>query len=68
MEDDEHQGIILQQDQQGNLVPQLQINKLMAEDTEELIRNYHNNPAHSHPGITKTTDLIQQVGNNIINL
>ena len=41
MEDDEHQGTILQQDQQGNLVPQPQINKLTAEDTEELIRNYH---------------------------
>ena len=49
-------------------MPQLQINKLTAEDTEELIRNYHDNPAHSHPGITKTTDLIQQAGNNIINL
>ena len=49
-------------------MPQLQINKLMAEDTEELIRNYHDNPAHGHPGITKTTDLIQQAGNNIINL
>ena len=68
MEDDEHQETILQQDQQENLVPQLQINKLTAEDTEELIRNYYDNPAHSHPGITKTTDLIQQVGKNIINL
>ena len=68
MEDDEHQGTILQQDQQGNLVPQPQINKLTAEDTEELIRNYHDNPAHGHPGITKTTDLIQRAGNNVINL
>ena len=68
MEDDERQGMILQQDQQGNLVPQPQINKLTAEDTEELIRNYHDNPAHGHPGITKTTDLIQQAGNNVINL
>ena len=68
IEDDEHQGIILQQDQQGNLVPQPQINKLTAEDTEELTRNYHDNPAHSHPGISKTTDLIQQAGNNVINL
>ena len=68
MEDDEHQGMILQQDQQGNLVPQPQINKLTAEDTEELIRNYHNNLAHGHPGISKTTDLIQQAENNVINL
>ena len=68
MEDDERQGTILQQDQQGNLVPQPQINKLTAEDTEELIRNYHDNPAHGHPGITKTTDLIQRAGNNVINL
>ena len=68
MEEDEHQGTILQQDQQGNLVPQPQINKLTAEDTEELIRNYHNNPAHGHPGISKTTDLIQHTGNNVINL
>ena len=68
MEDDERQGTILQQDQQGNLVPQPQINKLTAEDTEELIRNYHDNPAHGHPGISKTTDLIQQAGNNVINL
>ena len=49
-------------------MPQPQINKLMAEDTEELIRNYHNNPAYSHPGISKTTDLIQQAGNIVINL
>ena len=49
-------------------MPQPQINKLMAEDTEELIRNYHDNPAHGHPGISKTTDLIQQAGNNVINL
>ena len=68
MEDDEHQGMILQQDQQGNLVPQPQINKLTAEDTEELIRNYYDNPVHGHPGISKTTDLIQQAGNNVINL
>ena len=68
MEDDEHQETILQQDQHRNLVPQPQINKLTAEDTEELIKNYHDNPAHSHPGITKTTDLIQQAGNNVINL
>ena len=60
--------MILQQDQQGNLVPQPQINKLTAEDTEELIRNYHDNLAHGHPEISKTTDLIQQAGNNIINL
>ena len=49
-------------------MPQPQINKLTAEDTEELIRNYHDNPAHGHPEIAKTTDLIQQAGNNIINL
>ena len=60
--------MILQQDQQEILVLQPQINKLTVEDTEELIRNYHNNQAHSHPGITKTTDLIQQAENNIINL
>ena len=49
-------------------MPQPQINKLTAEDTEELIRNYHDNLAHGHPGISKTTDLIQQAENNIINL
>ena len=49
-------------------MPQPQINKLTAEDTEELIRNYHDNPVHSHPEITKTTDFIQQAENNVINL
>ena len=36
--------------------------------TEEIIWNYHDNPAHGHPGISKTVDLIQQAGISVTNL
>ena len=36
--------------------------------TEETIWNYHDNPAHGHPGISKTIDLIQQAGISVMNL
>ena len=36
--------------------------------TEEMIWNYHDNPAHGYPGISKTVDLIQQAGISVTNL
>ena len=68
MDKDECEGTILQQDLDGNLVPQTQLNKLSAHMTEETIWNYHDNPAHGHPGISKTVDLIQQAGISVTNL
>ena len=47
-------------------MPQPQINKLTAEDTEELIRNYHDNPAHGHPGISKSKDPVTGITYNLI--
>ena len=35
---------------------------------EEMIWNYHDNPAHRHLGISKTVDLIQQAGISVTNL
>ena len=68
MDKDECEGTILQQDLDGNLVPRTQLNELSAHMTEEMIRNYHNNPAHGHPGISKTVDLIQWAGISVTNL
>ena len=68
MDKDECEGTILQQDLDGNLVPRTQLNKLSAHMTEEMIWNYHDNPAHRHPGISKTVDLIQRVGISVTNL
>ena len=68
MDKDECEGTILQQDLDGNLVPRTQLNQLSAQMMEEMIWNYHNNPAHGHPGISKTIDLIQQAGINVMNL
>ena len=53
MDKDECEGTILQQDLDGNLVPRTQLNELSAHMTEEMIQNYHDNPAHGHPGISK---------------
>ena len=36
--------------------------------TEEMIWNYHDLPAYRYLGISKTVDLIQQVGISITNL
>ena len=68
MDKDECEGTILQQDLDGNLVPWTQLNKLSVQTTEEMIWNYHDNPAHRHPGISKTVDLIQQAGISVTNL
>ena len=68
MDKDECEGTILQQDLDGNLVPQTQLNELSAHTTEEMIWNYHDNPAHGHPGISKTVDLIQRAGISVTNL
>ena len=68
MNKDECEGIILQQDLDGNLVPWTQLNELSAHMTEEMIQNYHDNPAHGYPGISKTVDLIQQAGISVTNL
>ena len=68
MDKDECKGTILQQDLDGNLVPQTQLNELSAHMMEEMIQNYHDNPAHRHPGISKTVDLIQQAGISVTNL
>ena len=68
MNKDECEGIILQQDLDGNLIPWTQLNKLSAQMMEEMIRNYHDNPAHGHLGISKTIDLIQQAGISVTNL
>ena len=68
MNKDECKGTILQQDLDGNLVPQTQLNKLSAHMMEEMIWNYHDNPAHRHLGISKTVDLIQRAGISITNL
>ena len=68
MDKDECEETILQQDLDGNLVPRTQLNELSAHLTEETIRNYHDNPAHGHPGISKTVDLIQWVGISVTNL
>ena len=68
MDKDECEGTILQQDLDGNLVPWTQLNELSVQMTEEMIRNYYDNPAHGHPGISKTIDLIQQAGISVMNL
>ena len=68
MDKDECEGTILQQDLDGNLIPWTQLNELSTQMMKEMIRNYHDNLAHGHPGISKTIDLIQQAGINVTNL
>ena len=68
MDKDECEGTILQQDLDGNLIPRTQLNELSAQMTEETIWNYHDNPVHEHPGISKTIDLIQRAGISVTNL
>ena len=68
MDKDECEGTILQQDLDGNLISWTQLNELSAQMTEEIIWNYHDNPVHRHPGISKTIDLIQQAGISVTNL
>ena len=68
MNKDKCEGTILQQDLDGNLVPWTQLNELSTQMMEEMIRNYYDNPAHRHPGISKTIDLIQQAGISVMNL
>ena len=68
MDKDECEGTILQQDLDGNLIPWTQLNELSVQMMEEMIRNYHDNPVHGHPGISKTIDLIQRADISVTNL
>jgi hypothetical protein len=43
----------------SNLIIKTGIN-VLEELQEQLIQQHHNNPVHSHPGITRTIELLQQ--------
>ncbi|CAA9317827.1 hypothetical protein AVDCRST_MAG94-1309 [uncultured Leptolyngbya sp.] len=65
MEKEEQYDSILRQDKDGHLTSKPQLNATNEQDTDKIIRNHHDSPAHGHPGIAKTINLVQRSGHKI---
>ena len=62
MEKEEQYDSILSQDKDGHLTAKHQLHATNEQDADKIIRSYHDSPAHGHPAIAKTINLVQRDG------